>query len=140
MTQTAHEIIGSETASFPISVGDASKLLKELAEPSSRGDRIKATVTRVSRLIGLSYWRTYDIWYAKAHRIEPAEQDQILSALAAKREATARNEIHELRTRLVRLEALLAQGSTDFLRAAPNPVRPSAGGLGRMAGPVAAKA
>jgi hypothetical protein len=93
---------------------DVSAYLRELSEPWERGDKIKAAIARAARAAGLSYWRAFDIWYGKARRIEPAEADRIQAALQRKSEQRARNEFHELRTRLLRLEALLVQ--TDFHR------------------------
>ena len=52
---------------------------------------------------GGSYWRTYDLWYGKARRVEEYEIDAIADALRVKREREAANELHELRTRLARV-------------------------------------
>ena len=97
----------------PNSVGDA---LQELAEPSARGDRVKAAIERAARLSGLSYWRTFDLWYRKARRVEDYEISAINEALAKKRAEEARNELQELRLRLARLESLLVQTDPDFHR------------------------
>lgn len=90
--------------------------LQELAEPFHRGDRIKAAIERAARAAGLSYWRGFDIWYGKARRIERFESDAIAAALDKKRREAARNELHELRTRLARLESMLVQIDPDFHR------------------------
>jgi hypothetical protein len=62
----------------------------------------------------LSYWRAYDIWYRKARKIEPYEIEQIQEALRIKHERAARNEFHDLKIRLARLEASLATRDPDF--------------------------
>jgi predicted phage-related endonuclease len=102
---------------------DLSADLRELSEPWEMGDRIKAAIDRAARRAGLSYWRTFDLWYGKARRVEPHEREAIAAALAQKRKEAARNELHELRTRLARLEALLARDDPDFHRASPDPIR-----------------
>jgi hypothetical protein len=95
-------------------MSDASMMLRELSEPWSSGERIKSILDRTSRMCRLSYWRTYDIWYRKARRVEPYEIEQIQEALRIKRERAARNEFHELKTRLARLEAALSSRDPDF--------------------------
>jgi len=102
-----------DTVNTPNSVGAA---LQELAEPSARGDRVKVAIERASRLCGLSYWRTFDLWYRKARRVEDYEIIAINDALAKKRATEARNELSELRLRLTRLEALLSVQDPDFHR------------------------
>lgn len=75
---------------------------------------MKSVLDRTSRLARLTYWRTFDIWYGKARRIEPHEIEQIAEALRIKRERAARNEFHELKVRLARLEASLSARDADF--------------------------
>lgn len=87
--------------------------LRELGEPLHP---VKAAIDRAARAAGLSPTRTFDLWYRKARRIEPHEQDAVAAALDRKRREAARNELHELRTRLLRLESLLAQSDPDFHR------------------------
>ena len=95
-------------------MSDAALMLRELSYPWSSGERIKSVLDRTSRLARLTYWRTYDIWYGKARRIEPHEIAQIAEALRIKNEKAARNELHDLKLRLARLEASLSQGNSDF--------------------------
>ena len=113
---------------------DVRAALHELAEPWSRGDRVKAAIDRAARAAGLSYWRAFDIWYGKARRIEPAEIARIQAALQRKNEERNRNELHEIRLRVARLEALFVQKDPEFHRPAADqgsrPIRP----LGRAAG------
>jgi hypothetical protein len=97
-----------------ISVAEASQLLQELAAPQDRGETMKEILTRTARAAKLAYWRTYDLWYEKARRVEPTEVEQIRDALRIKNERAAKNELHELKLRLARLEASLSQGDADF--------------------------
>jgi Mg2+ and Co2+ transporter CorA len=96
---------------------DAALALRELAEPWPSGSKVKSAIERAARRVnGMSYWRAFDIWYGKARRIEQIEADLIAVALAEKRKEAARNELHELRTRLVKLESILARADEDFYR------------------------
>ncbi len=95
-------------------MADAALMLKELSLPWDAGERMKSILDRTSRLARLTYWRTYDIWYGKARRIEPHEIEQIAEALRIKNEKAARNEFHELKVRLARLEASLSARDPDF--------------------------
>jgi hypothetical protein len=95
-------------------MADAALMLRELSQPWASGERVKSVLDRTSRLAKLNYWRTYDIWYGKARRIEPHEIEQIAEALRIKTERAARNELHDLKLRLTRLEASLSAGDSDF--------------------------
>jgi predicted phage-related endonuclease len=110
---------------------DVSASLRELSEPWARGDKIKAAIARAARAAGLSYWRAFDIWYGKARRIEPAEAARIAAALQRKSDEHARNELHELRTRLLRLESLLIQTDPDFHRPTIDQTREALRDMGR---------
>ena len=83
--------------------------LRELSQPWPPGDRVKTAISRAASLAGLAYWRAFDIWYDKAHRVDEIERDAIADALEKKRDEAARNEFHELKLRLARLESLFAQ-------------------------------
>lgn len=100
--------------------------LRELAEPWPSGSYVKQAIERASRASGLSYTRCSDIWYCKARRIEHVEITMLADAVTKKREREARNEFQELRTRLAKLEARLAQVDEDFHR-------PTIDWFGRMA-------
>jgi|SRR6266403_1457938 len=95
---------------------DIADHLHELSEPSTRGDRVKAAIERAARLSGLSYWRTFDLWYRKARRVEDYEITAINDALAKKRAGETRNELSELRLRLARLESILVLSDEEFHR------------------------
>jgi len=97
-------------------MSDAAVMLRELSLPWASGERMKSVLDRTSRLAKLTYWRTYDIWYGKARRIEPHEIQQIAQALQIKNERAARNELHDLKLRLTKLEASLSAGDSDFYR------------------------
>ena len=93
---------------------DAALMLKELSLPWAAGERMKSILGRASSLARLKYSRTYEIWYGRARRIEPEEIEQIAEALRLKNEKAARNEFHELKIRLARLEASLSARDPDF--------------------------
>ena len=67
-------------------MSDAALMLRELSLPWAAGERMKTVLDRTSRLARLTYWRTFDIWYGKARRIEPHEIEQIAEALRIKKE------------------------------------------------------
>lgn len=94
-------------------MNDVATSLRELGEPLHP---VKAAIDRAARAAGLPRWRTFDLWYGKARRIEPFEQAAVAAALDRKRREAARNELHELRTRLLRLESLMVQSDPDFHR------------------------
>ena len=106
---------GMADGTSPIFDGSkAALMLKELSLPWATGERMKSILDRTSRLARLTYWRTSDIWYGKARRIEPYEMVQIAEALRIKNEKAARNEFHELKLRLATLEARFNAGDADF--------------------------
>lgn len=94
----------------------AAQHLRELSEPWERGDKIKRAIERAARLAGLSYWRAFDIWYGKARTLLVEERSAIEAAVEKKRSEATRNELHELRIRLARLESRLVQTDPDFHR------------------------
>lgn len=97
------------------SVEKAAEYLVELADRQP-GESVKTAIYNAAKRSGLSHTRASDIWYRKARRIEQFEQDIIAAALLKHRRISARNEFQELRTRLSRLEAMLAQSDPDFHR------------------------
>lgn len=105
---------GTSAVFGPNSVGMAASMLWELSLPWREGERKKAVIDRTSKLCRLDYWRTWDIWYRKARRIEAYEMQQIAEALLIKQEKAARDEFHELKLRLVTLEARFNAGDADF--------------------------
>jgi hypothetical protein len=105
---------GTSAAISPNSVGTAAAMLWELSLPWGEGERKKTVIDRTSKLCRLDYWRAWDIWYRKARRIEAHEMRQIAEALLLKKEMAARNELHDLKLRLARLEATLNAGDAEF--------------------------
>lgn len=97
-------------------MSDAATMLRELSYPWEPGERMKTVIDRTSRLCRLTYWRTFDLWYRKARRVEDYEIEQIAEALRLKNERAARNELHEAKLILARLEARLNSGDADFYR------------------------
>ncbi len=94
-----------------------SQAMKELAEPRPVGDSVKAAIVRVARITGIPYPRAFNVWYGRARRIDAHEARQIEQAIQNKREEEARNEIHDLRTRLLKMESRLAAESANSHRA-----------------------
>ncbi|GAC1573017.1 MAG: hypothetical protein NVS3B5_02290 [Sphingomicrobium sp.] len=103
-------------------MSDAAEMLRELSEPWPSGEYVKSAIGRAARLARLGYWRAFDIWYGKARRVEPFEIEQISTALRIKNERAARNELHELKSRLAVLEARLNAGDADFYRPATDQI------------------
>jgi hypothetical protein len=111
-------------------MSDAAVMLRELSEPWASGERVKSAIDRSARLAKLTYWRTFDIWYRKARKVEDYEIDQIAEALRIKNERAARNELHEAKLILARLEARLNTGDADFYRADIDGLRAQAAHMG----------
>lgn len=97
-----------------------SQALRELAEPRPSGDLVKRAIDRAARAVGLDYWRAFDIWYGKARRIDAHEAERIADALQMKREEDARNDLQDLRTRLLKVESRIAAETANSNR--PRPV------------------
>ncbi len=106
-------------------------MLRELSLPRPPGEFVKNAIGRASALAHLQYWRGFDLWYRKARRVEEYELDQIREALRIKNERAARNELHEIKMLLVRLEARLNAGDTDFYRADIDGLRAQVTAVGR---------
>lgn len=103
---------------------EAAEALKQLSEPWPSGERTKVAIARAAKLAGLTYWRAFDIWYRKARRIEDFEAKAIAKALQLKNAKDARDELSDLRLRLMRLESRLVQTDPDFHRPTIDIVRP----------------
>lgn len=95
----------SERCGMSTIAGEASLLVRRVAEPRPVGDSIKAAIVRTARRLGFSYTRTRDIWYGNARRIDAAEMDQ-LREYAGRREAQiAIENMVVLRERLAKTDA-----------------------------------
>lgn len=115
MTTTMRTEPWERDVNTPNSLGSiAARMLRELSEPWPSGERVKSAVGRAAKLAGLSYWRAFDLWYAKARKVEAYEIEQIADAIQAKNERDGRNELRELKARLLRVESLLASGDSHF--------------------------
>ncbi len=90
------------------------ELLRELAAPISREEKIEAAITRASHLSGIPYNRVFNIWYGKAKWGDAHEHDAVVRAVDEKRRKEARSELHELKLRLARMESRLNQMDADF--------------------------
>lgn len=108
---------------------DIAASLRDLAGEPLRP--VEAAIVRAARAAGLDYWRTFDLWYRKARRVEDYERDAVAAALDKKRREAARNEFHELKTRLAILESRLARVDEDFHREDTAQIRQQIRGLGR---------
>lgn len=125
MGQTIGAIAWESDENIPNSVGSveaAAVFLRELAGPVQAGET-KRAIERAGKLAGLAYWRAFDLWYRKARRVEEFEQEAIAAAVVKKRKDDARHEFQELRTRMARLESMLAQSDPDFHRETLEQVR-----------------
>lgn len=61
----------------------ASESLRKIVGPVGRDEAQRAIVERAAASVGFPYWRTYDLWYARARRLEIKEQNAINLALGA---------------------------------------------------------
>lgn len=100
-------------------------LLKELAAPISREEKIEAAITRAARLSGIPYNRVFNIWYGKAKWGDAHEHESVVNAVDEKRRREARNELHELKTRIAVMESRLNQMDADFYSSTIDQLRAS---------------
>jgi hypothetical protein len=70
-----------KTRKLPEDVVWASEALKQIAAPIDRDESFNAAVGRAAERANLAYWRTFDLWYAKARRLGPEERVAIAAAL-----------------------------------------------------------
>lgn len=103
---------------------DLTALLKELAAPMSREEKIEIAIGRAADRAGITFNRAFNLWYGRAKWTDPQESAAVVGAVDEKRRKDARNELHELRTRIAVLESRLNQMDTDFCRAAIDALRP----------------
>lgn len=111
-------------------MSDAATMLRELSYPWAPGEYVKTAIGRAASMASLQYWRAFDIWYRKARKVEDYEIAQIADALRIKNEKAARNELHQAKLILARLEARLNSGDADFYRADIDGLRAAASGMG----------
>ncbi|OYU91839.1 MAG: hypothetical protein CFE29_03030 [Bradyrhizobiaceae bacterium PARB1] len=89
-------------------------MLKSLVEPWRPGEFLKDVLERCMPLTNLKYSRLYEIWYDRAKRVEPHEVKAIADALAKKNKGEVWREITELKSRLARLETIVAGSDEEF--------------------------
>jgi hypothetical protein len=92
----------------------AAHMLRELAAPWNGGESVKCVIARVSKAIGMEFWRTSDLWYCKTRRVEDFEIEIMDRALTKKKDLEFANELSELRVRFARLEARLDKTDSEF--------------------------
>lgn len=90
--------------------------LRSIAGILLPGEKTKTVIDRVSALVGLSYWRTFDLWYGKARRVEDYEIEKIQNALARKELERLENDVQNWRTALAKADAKIAQIRADIAR------------------------
>jgi hypothetical protein len=101
------------TPNFVGRIETAAVFLRELAGTIEPGET-KRAIERAAKRAGFSYSRTFDLWYRKARRVEEYETEAIAQAVIKKRKTDALREFSELRARMQRLEAMLAQSDPEF--------------------------
>lgn len=95
----SHKLWETRVTALACEITDSLKLIS----PPSEGANIKARIARAARVTGLSYWRTWDLWYGKARRIDAHEADVIRTARRRRAESSR---VDELTTVARDLEAL----------------------------------
>jgi hypothetical protein len=96
------------------SVTEASNLLRDLSLPWGSGETVKDVIDRTAKAAKLAFWRTSDLWYEKARRVDDAEIERIREALKEKNRKAAVNELRDLKFRIARLESALVSRDPDF--------------------------
>lgn len=92
--------------------------IRSLGAWDRRVEKIPEAIKRAAKRADLDYWRAFDIWYGKARRVSDDERQKIAVALQQKNEQDARHELHDLKLRILRLEATLRTQDADFHRPA----------------------
>lgn len=113
---------------------EAADSLRQLAgrRPDTESDSVQARIGRAARAAGFSYWRTFDLWYRKARRIDGTEMDAIRAARDAARATSEQqaleahwHEYNVLKERIARVEAALELHASAVASGAGDEVRPS---------------
>lgn len=95
-------------------IAQASRMMRDLAEPRPVGDTVKAAITRAARAVSsvlqepMRYGRAEDIWRQEARRIDAAEMDAIRAA-HERRHRSLRDQLREAEALAGRLERLAAE-------------------------------
>lgn len=95
-------------------IAQASRMMRDLAEPRPVGDTVKAAITRAARAVSsalqepMRYGRAEDIWRQEARRIDAGEMDAIRAA-HERRHRSLREELRDAAALADRLERLAAE-------------------------------
>jgi hypothetical protein len=90
-------------------IGEASLLVRAVAEPCPAGDSVKAAISRARRRLGWSYSRTRAVWYADIRiKLAAYELDELRARAVALRLDRERDRYESLADRIARLESALA--------------------------------
>lgn len=90
----SHKLWETRVTALACEITDSLKLIA----PPMEGANIKARIARAARLTGLSYWRTWDLWYGKARRIDAHEADVIRTARRRRAESSRVDELTSIAT------------------------------------------
>lgn len=86
-------------------LGEASSLVRAVAEPCPPGDSVKAAIVRACRRLGWSYSRTRAVWYADCRiRLAADELDELRSRARARLADGEQDRYAMLIDRIARLE------------------------------------
>jgi len=101
------------------------ELIRELAEPISRDEKIETIVRRAADRAGISYNRAFNLFYASRVKWTTQEEaEAVIKAVDERRRKAARNELHELKIRIAAMESRLNQIDADFHSEAIDALRP----------------
>ncbi|MBB6306252.1 hypothetical protein [Xanthobacter tagetidis] len=113
--------------------------LRQVAGP---GGSVKERIVRAARRTGFSYWRTFDLWYGKARRIDGHEVEAVRSKQEQEEALRAETDelLAEVLERVAVLEAAIAERDAQEA-SGPRPVEVGQVGLvgrvlGRPSGPL----
>lgn len=90
-------------------IGEASALVRAIAEPCPPGDSVKAAISRARRRLGWSFTRTRAVWYADIRiKLAAYELDELRAKALALRTEKEHDRYEMLIDRIARLEHALA--------------------------------
>lgn len=108
----------------------ASELIRDVV-PVDAGATVGERILLTARKLGWPYYRTRDVWYEQARRIDAREMDALREAKRQREIKGAAREYHELRDRIARIEMALAMANPTLDRETLNVVQQQVRGLGR---------
>ena len=105
-------------------MSDISADLRELSKPHGDDENMPDIIKRLMRATGFKkFSRVYEIYYGRAKRVSDSERVRVAQALQKKREEATRNELHQLRFLLERMESRLSQADPEFHRPSVDAIR-----------------